>query len=453
MNLKDKKVLVVGAARSGIKTSEFLLSKGASVYLNDQKEEVLLSPDLEKNLNLHKLFACQPQIDQLRPDLIVLSPAVPLDKDFLIEARERSIEIIGEIELSYRFAKAPFVAITGTNGKTTTTVLTGEIFKKASFELLLGGNIGNPLIDRVEKASKNAVIVAELSSFQLESIKEFSPKLAIITNLSPDHLDRHKSMESYLAAKKRIFENQSSDDFLILNYDDPQIRDLAGEAKSKVFYFSRKDEIEKGIYLKDGALVLSIKDRQEELMKADEIFIKGAHNLENAMAAILAAKLFEIDSSLIKDLLMEFKGVEHRMETFASYKGVTYVNDSKGTNPDSSIKALASYNRPVILLAGGLNKGNSFTDFAKMIKEKCRMVFLLGKAREEIKIELDKIGYNNYVVNDTFEDAVKGAVAAAREGEVLLLSPACASWDMFPDFEVRGNTFKELVKKYNEEKN
>lgn len=443
---------MVGAARSGLATSEFLLEKGAFVYLNDMKADFLLPKKLKDNKNLTSLFACQPKIKEIKPDLIIVSPAVPLDKDFLQEARQEGIEIIGEIELSYRFAKADFIAITGTNGKTTTSVLIAEIFKKASYETLLGGNIGLPLINRVEELGPEALIVAELSSFQLESIKEFRPKIALMTNLSPDHLDRHKNMTAYLAAKKRIFEKQTEDDFLILNYDDLVIRELASQAKAKVFFFSRKEKLKEGIYLQDGKIILSLDGTEEEIMKAEEIFLKGQHNLENALSAILAARLFAIEASLIRDLLMEFKGVEHRMEYFASYKGVGYVNDSKGTNPDSSIKALLSYNQPLVLLAGGLNKGNSFKEFAQLIKDKCKLVVLLGQAKYEIKEELDKIDYNAYIITETFEEAVEEAIKNSQEGDLVLLSPASASWDMFPDFEVRGKRFKELVKIYNEEK-
>lgn len=443
---------MVGAARSGLATSEFLLEKGAFVYLNDMKADFLLPKKLKDNKNLTSLFACQPKIKEIKQDLIIVSPAVPLDKDFLQEARQEGIEIIGEIELSYRFAKADFIAITGTNGKTTTSVLIAEIFKKASYETLLGGNIGLPLINRVEELGPEALIVAELSSFQLESIKEFRPKIALMTNLSPDHLDRHKNMTAYLAAKKRIFEKQTEDDFLILNYDDLVIRELASQAKAKVFFFSRKEKLKEGIYLQDGKIILSLDGTEEEIMKVEEIFLKGQHNLENALSAILAARLFAIEASLIRDLLMEFKGVEHRMEYFASYKGVGYVNDSKGTNPDSSIKALLSYNQPLVLLAGGLNKGNSFKEFAQLIKDKCKLVVLLGQAKYEIKEELDKIDYNAYIITETFEEAVEEAIKNSQEGDLVLLSPASASWDMFPDFEVRGKRFKELVKIYNEEK-
>jgi UDP-N-acetylmuramoylalanine--D-glutamate ligase len=450
MDLQSKKVLVIGAARSGIKTTEFLLSKGAQVYLNDLKENPEIPEIFNSNNNFHTIFGREPELSEISPDFIVVSPAVPLDKEFLLSAKERGIEIISELELSYRFAKAPFIGITGTNGKTTTTSLIGELFKTAGFNTLVGGNIGDPLVTEVEKIPENGVIVAEISSFQLEGIKEFAPQVAIITNLTPDHMDRHKTMENYLEAKARIFENQSEKDFLILNWDDSVIRELGKRSKGKVLFFSRKEEVNQGAFIEDGFLTVSFNGKKEKIIKPEEIFIKGGHNLENSMCGVLAGVVMGIDPKITAQVLRDFKGVEHRLEFSGEYMGVTYVNDSKGTNPDASLKALASYDQPIIIIAGGRNKGNSFDEYAKVIKDKCKFAVLIGESKFEIKEELDKIGFNNYFLTDNYEEAVQKTVQISEKGDVVLLSPACASWDMFPNYEIRGNQFKELVKKYNE---
>jgi UDP-N-acetylmuramoylalanine--D-glutamate ligase len=450
MDIQSKKVLVIGAARSGIKTTEFLLSKGATVYLNDQKENPEIPDNFSAHENFQSIFGMEPDISQISPDFIVVSPAVPLDKEYLILAKEKCIEIISELELSYRFAKAPFIGITGTNGKTTTTSLIGELFNTAGFKTLIGGNIGDPLVTEVEKIPEDGVIVAEISSFQLEGIKDFAPQVAIITNLTPDHMDRHKTMENYLEAKARIFENQTENDFLILNWDDQVIRETGKRSTGKVLYFSRKESIQEGAFLEDGFLTVSFNGKKEKIIKPEEIFIKGGHNLENSMCGVLAGIVKGVAPELIAQVLRDFKGVEHRLEFSGEFDGVTYVNDSKGTNPDASLKALASYDQPIVIIAGGRNKGNSFDEYAQAIKEKCKFAVLIGEAKKDIKEELDKIGFTNYFLTDNYEEAVLKTVQVSEKGDVVLLSPACASWDMFPNYEIRGNQFKELVKKYNE---
>ena len=446
MDWNKSRVLVAGAAKSGREAAKFLLRKGASVIIYDQKEEAVnreMFPDAGEKLLL--MFGPEPDVNTLRPDLIVVSPGVPFDKPFLVQAREKGIEIIGELELAWRFSRTPFIAITGTNGKTTTTTLVGELFKAGGAETLVGGNIGNPLINEVEVFPGDGIIVAEVSSFQLESIRDFHAHVAIVTNLTPDHLDRHKTMELYKAAKARVFENQGSDDYLILNYDDEAIRDLAEMAKGKVLFFSRKIQPENGAYLKEGRLFIRMGGNEEEILPPEEIFIKGGHNLENAMAAALAARACGIPPQTIAETLRTFRGVEHRLEYVGEFDGVVYVNDSKGTNPDASLKALAAYDAPMVIIAGGRNKGNSFGEYAKVIAEKCRFAVLIGESKEEIRLELDKLGFNSYFMTDDFQEAVAKAREVAQPGDVVMLSPACASWDMFPNYEVRGNQFKEFV--------
>ncbi len=450
MELNFERVLVIGAARSGLKTAEFLLKKDIEVYLNDFKENPEIPEFFYNFKNFHKVFGKDPDISIISPTLIILSPAVTLDRPFLIEATKKRIKIISELELSYRFAQAPFIGITGTNGKTTITSLIGELFNTAGFNTLVGGNIGNPLITEVEKIPKDGVIVAEISSFQLESIDLFAPQIAIFTNLTPDHLDRHKNMENYLEVKSRIFKNQSEDDFLILNKDDPFLKDLEKKSMGKVLYFSRKEKVAEGAFLQDGYLMVSYNNKTYKIIKAEEIFIKGGHNLENAMCGVLAGIVKKIPINIIAKVLKDFRGVEHRLEHSGEYDGVLYINDSKGTNPDASLKALASYNQPIIIIAGGRNKGNSFEEYARVIKEKCRFAVLIGESKHEIKEELKKLNYNNYFLTDDFEEAVLKTVELSEKGDVVLLSPACASWDMFPNYEIRGDQFKKLVKKYNE---
>lgn len=450
MELNFEKVLVIGAARSGIKTTEFLLNKNIEVYLNDFKDNPEIPESFTSFKNFHKIFGKDPDIAKISPTLIILSPAVALDKPFIIEASKKNIKIISELELSYRFAKAPFIGITGTNGKTTITSLIGELFKTAGFKTLVGGNIGDPLITEVDKIPEDGIIVAEISSFQLESIDLFSPQIAIFTNLTPDHLDRHKNMENYLEVKSRIFKNQDENDFLILNLDDPFLKDLGNKGKGIVLYFSRKERVKEGAFLQDGYLMVSYNNKIQKIIKTEEIFIKGGHNLENAMCGVLAGIIKGIPTDIIAKVLKDFRGVEHRLEYSGEYDGVLYINDSKGTNPDASLKALASYDQPIVIIAGGRNKGNSFEEYAKVIKEKCKFAVLIGESKNEIKDELNKLNFNNYFLTDDFDEAVLKTVEISEKGDVVLLSPACASWDMFPNYEIRGNQFKKLVKKHNE---
>lgn len=450
MNLNIEKVLVIGAARSGIKTTEFLLSKNVEVYLNDIKNSPEIPEFFNNFKNYHRVFGREPNIAEISPSLIVVSPAIPLDKKFILTAREMKIKIISELELSYQFAKAPIIGITGTNGKTTITSLIGEIFKVANYKTLIGGNIGQPLITEVEKISENGIIVAEISSFQLETIDLFSPQIAIITNLTPDHLDRHKNMENYLEVKSKIFQNQTKEDFLILNWDDPFLKTLGKNSKSKVLYFSRQERVKEGAFLQDGFLMISFNGKVEKIIRPEEIFIKGGHNLENAMCGVLAGIVKGVPVEILAKVLREFKGVEHRLEYSGEYGGVQYINDSKGTNPDASLKALAAYDQPIVIIAGGRNKGNSFKEYAQAIKEKCRYAVLIGESKEEIKEELDKLNFMNYYLTDNYEEAVLKTIEVSEKGDVVLLSPACASWDMFPNYEIRGDQFKKLVKKYNE---
>ena len=441
-----KKALIIGAARSGLAAAAFLAQRGTEVVLTDTNEKNRAKCEEElKDYDITYIWAEQPDIDEIKPDFLVMSPGVPLTIAPVKRARELNIPLTGEIELAYQNAKAPIVAITGTNGKTTTTTLVGEIFKAAGKETGVGGNIGTSLLSESERISASGVLVAEISSFQLETADKFKPKAAAILNLTPDHLDRHGDMAGYLAAKAKIFAAQDENDYLILNYDDEYLRPLAAQARGQVLFFSRKHILESGVYVHDDIVCASFKDETIEICRAEEIMIKGAHNLENAMAAAALCLVMGIKVDIIAKVLKTFPGVEHRLEPVRTLNGVLYVNDSKGTNPDSTAKALEAYDRPLVLIAGGKGKGVSFLPLAELIKKRVKAVVLVGMAKYELKEALDQAGFSNYVLVDTFEQTVPAAQKIAQAGDIVLLSPACTSWDMFNSYEERGELFKKLV--------
>ena len=431
MNLKNKKVLLVGLAKTGVSTIKHLNRLGAKVVVNDIKDKDKLKDILDELSDLNNveyILGHHPEnIDDI--DMTVVSPGVPLDLPFILKIKSKNIEIIGEVELAYRLSKNPiFIGITGTNGKTTTTSLVGEIFKKANRDTYIVGNIGNPVIDTVGVANENSVLVTELSSFQLESIATFKPHVSAILNFTEDHLNRHHTMEAYMEAKARIFENQDSKDFCVLNYDDEDVRSLSDNVKAKKIFFSRKKSLECGIYL-----------------NKDELSLPGDHNLENCMAAAAIAYVSNIDIDTIREVLKTFAGVEHRQEFVRNLNGVMFVNDSKATNPDSSIKAVQSYNRPIVLIAGGMDKQSSFDEFLDAAKENVYALVLLGETAQKIKECAQNKGFDNITVVKDMKEAVNASYQIAKDGDVVLLSPACASWDMYKSFEVRGIDFKDNV--------
>ncbi|MGQ9512212.1 UDP-N-acetylmuramoyl-L-alanine--D-glutamate ligase [Thermodesulfitimonas sp.] len=443
MDLKNKKVLVIGAGKSGLAAARFLREKGAVVTLADIK------PAAEQEAaaagaGVTTFFGGYPPA--AGHDLLVVSPGVPLTVAPVVEARQAGIEVIGELELAYRFARAPIVAITGTNGKTTTTALTGEIFRRAGRRTLVAGNIGLPLVAAVTDYGPGDIIVAEVSSFQLETIQSFRPRVAVIINITPDHLDRHGSIEAYAAAKARIFSNQKQDDVTVLNFDDPLVAALAGQSPAGVLFFSRRHNLKAGAFVREEKIVLSRDGAVVPVCGVDEIALPGAHNLENALAAAAAAWSLGVPASVIAATLREFKGVAHRLEFVAEINGVRYVNDSKGTNPDAAIKALEAYREPIVLIAGGRNKGSDFGAFAKKIKEKVRVLVVVGESAEAIAAAARAAGVTGIRHARDFREAVYLARDAARPGDVVLLSPACASWDMFRNYEERGELFKRLVR-------
>jgi len=445
--LGDKKVLVVGAGKSGLAISRFLAGKGAVVVLTDAGNPVYPGGELEElaAAGVELSLGRYPAVDKGSFDLVVMSPGVSLTVEPARSAAAEGIPVTGELELAYHFTRAPMVAITGTNGKTTTTTLVGEIFKDSGVNTLVGGNIGLPLVTEVERYGPGDVVVAEVSSFQLETTRAFKPRVAVILNITPDHLDRHGTMENYTAAKARIFANQEPGDFTVLNYDDPVTSALGGGSRGRNIFFSRRRVLAEGVYVREGKIAANLDGKEELICACNELGIPGAHNLENALAAVAAAKVMGVETASLARTLKGFKGVAHRLEFVAEINGVRYVNDSKGTNPDASIKALEAYEEPIVLIAGGKNKGGDFREFAAKVKERVRAMVVLGQSAELIAEAARAAGFENIQFAGDLPGAVLLAHRAARLGEIVLLSPACASWDMFKSYEERGDLFKAVV--------
>lgn len=446
-NLKNKKVLVVGLGKSGIAASRLLLREGAIVTATDSRSFEALPEEAKGLVNQGVRIEAGIHNNEtfLSSELIVLSPGVPAEIPQIRDAKSNGISIIGEAELAYQFLTAPLIAVTGSNGKSTTTTLIGEIIKAKGDSVFVGGNLGTPLSEYVLSGNKNSCIVAELSSFQLETIEAFRPHIAVLLNISPDHLDRYHSMKEYEDAKFRIFENQDNSDFSIINSDEPWSNGFNKRTKGKVVAFSRKIKVENGIYVENGKVVSSIENHAGVICDVSGIAIKGVHNLENAMAAVAAALLLGFSPEVIAHTLKGFKGLEHRLEFVREVNGVRYINDSKGTNVGAVMKSIEGFSEPVLLIAGGRDKGSDFTPLRPLIKDKVKKLILIGEAREKIKSALEQITETVYA--DSLEEAVDIAMRGAEKGDVVLLSPACASFDMFKNFEDRGRQFKEIVRK------
>lgn len=442
-NLAGKQVLVLGAGLSGMAACRFLLAKGARPTLADQKPEEELPQAAALAQEGVGLLLGNAIPDQFPWDFAVKSPGIPPNAPLVQRLKEAGISIIGELELAFCHAQAPFIAITGTNGKTTTTALIGHMLEQAGKEVLVGGNIGRPLVEEI--SDYQGLIVAETSSFQLEDCQNFAPHIAVFLNLTPDHLDRHGDMAGYTAAKAKIFSRQQKTDYAVLNADDKLVAALAPQIKSRIIWFSLEKALKEGIFCQEGQIVIALDGSIIPLMPVEDIRIKGRHNVENALAAIGAAYCTGLDAAAIAAGLRSFPGVAHRQEVVLEQGGILYINDSKGTNPASTIKALEACDAPIILIAGGRDKGGDFAPLMALAKEKVRLMVLVGEARGIIQKAADAAGFNRYVLADSFAQGVEQAAAAARPGEIVLLSPACASWDMFKDYAERGNLFKKLV--------
>lgn len=447
MEVAGEKVLVFGTGISGIGAVKLLEDHGAQIVLfdgNEKADVAKIKERLQKDSKAEIILGTLPEAVMKELDLAVLSPGVPTDLPIVNAMRAAGIQIIGEVELAYSFGKGDVLAITGTNGKTTTTSLLGEIMKNYQEDVFIVGNIGNPYTVAADLMTENTIAVAEMSSFQLETILTFAPKVSAILNFTPDHLDRHHTMEAYVEAKKNIANNQTEDDWCILNYEDPLTREFGKNVKTQVLYFSSQHKLEKGIYLDQGNIIY--KNPEEILVcHVDELQILGVHNYENVMAAVAMAAVYGVPMDVIRKTIKAFKGVAHRIEYVAEKNGVVYYNDSKGTNPDAAIKGIQAMNRKTVLLGGGYDKDSEYTEWINSFDGKVKKLVLLGQTKEKIARDAEKCGFHDYVFADTFEEAVMMAVEIAKPGEAVLLSPACASWGMFPNYEVRGDKFKEIV--------
>jgi UDP-N-acetylmuramoylalanine--D-glutamate ligase len=451
MELKDKRVLVVGLGKSGVASALFLKAHGARVTVSDNKSgdelrneiPALLDHGITVETGGHGERTFREQ------DLIVVSPGVPVDAPMLQQARSLGEAVIGEIELAAQFLRGPIVAITGSNGKTTTTALTGEIMTAGGLPTLVGGNIGTPAISLVELDKPETVIVLEVSSFQLETIQTFHPKIAVVLNVTPDHLDRHRTFEAYTDAKARMFENQRGDDFAVLNADDPTCVAMAARTRAQVFWFSRQKEVKQGAWERAGKVLFRDGEQQREIMLGSEIPLKGSHNLENVLAAVCAGALMGCVPEKIRQAVREFKAVEHRLEFVATIRGVDYYNDSKATNVDATIKALESFPANIHLILGGKDKGSDYSVLNDLLRQRVKRAYTIGAAAEKIESQIKGI---EVVHAQTLENALRKANSIAEAGDVVLLAPACASFDQFKSYEHRGQVFKQIVRGLAEER-
>ena len=450
MDLTDKKVVVVGTGVSGMGAVKLLSETSADITLydgNDKADRDEILKKIPDDCDLRLIIGEMPDEVVKETDLLVISPGVPIDSDIVKLFEKENVPVWGEIELAYNFEQGTVFAITGTNGKTTTTTLVGEIMKKYNNQTFVVGNIGNSYTSEVLKTTKDSYTVAEISSFQLETIREFAPKGSAILNITPDHLNRHYTMENYAAVKESITKNQwkvREDDYCVLNYDDKVLREFGKTIKNPV-YFSRKEKPSKGAYL-DGRIIRYFDGKDDyEVMSVDDMHLFGNHNYENAMAAIAMTIEAGVPLNIIINVIKDFMGVEHRIEYVRDKNGVRYYNDSKGTNPDSSIKALEAMSRPTILIAGGYDKHSEFDEFIEAFDNKVKLMVLLGQTADKIEETAVRHGFTNIIKTDSLEKAVKICAENAVSGDVVLLSPACASWGMFKNYEERGKLFKEYV--------
>jgi UDP-N-acetylmuramoylalanine--D-glutamate ligase len=447
MELKGKKVLVVGLGKSGLAAALFLRRRGAQVTVSDVRSAEALARDLpallEEGIMVetggHGLLTFR------RQDLIVVSPGVPLDTPELVQVQKFGLPILGEVELAARYLKGKTLAITGSNGKTTTTTLCGEILAAGGVPVQVGGNIGVPVIALVETSRDGGWSVLEVSSFQLETTGKFHPEIAVILNITPDHLDRHGSFANYVAAKERIFANQTAEDALVLNADDEAASRSAVRAKSRIFWFSRSRIVRQGAFVHEGAILFRESEQSppEVILKIGSIPLKGEHNVENVLAAVCAARLAGVAPEAVRRAVAKFRPVEHRLEFVASVNGVDYYNDSKATNVDAAMKAIASFPSGIHLILGGKDKGSDYRLMRPLLESRVKAVYTIGAAAEKIVTQIE--GASPIVNAWTLDAAVAAAADAAQPGEIILLAPACSSFDQFENYEQRGKVFKDLV--------
>ncbi len=450
--MEKEKVLVVGTGKSGIAATQLLLRTGKMPVLFDSnaeldKDEILgklsLSGDEKKQVEI--VLGDLTEEEKKALSGVVLSPGVPTDTEFVNDLRNRGLLISGEIELAFEQEKGAVLAITGTNGKTTTTTLLGEIMKATGKKTFVVGNIGNPYTLEAEKTDADSVTVAEISSFQLETIHTFRPRVSAILNITPDHLNRHHTMENYVKAKQDITKNQTKEDYCVLNAEDPYTDAFLEQCPATVILFSSQRELADGYFYADECIYKAVQGKKQKLMNIHEMRLLGMHNVENVMAAIAMADAYGADMEVILGVVRDFKAVEHRIEYVKTVRGVDYYNDSKGTNPDAAIKGIGAMVKPTYLIGGGYDKQSEYDEWIESFGGKVRKLVLLGQTREKIADCAKKHGFTDYIFVDDLQQAVDYCAEHAKEGEAVLLSPACASWGMFPNYEVRGKMFKDMV--------
>lgn len=457
----DKKVLVIGSGISGIGACSLILKNGESPILYDGNTSLIKKDIIDKINKINQDYKEDIFVDTSKVtilisedikesiidsiDYAVISPGVDLNSSLIVKLKKTGIKIIGEIELAYMHAKGKLIAITGTNGKTTTTALVGEIIKDYFEEAYLVGNIGIPYTVKASKTTNKSVTVAEVSSFQLETVETFKPDVSAVLNITPDHLDRHITMENYSKIKLSIAKNQDKNQFCVLNYEDDFLRNNADKLNCKTIFFSSKSQLDNGVYIKDNYIVYKDEKTIKNVINIEDIFLVGIHNLENIMAAIAMAYKIGVSFESIEKTIKNFKAVEHRIEYVTKINDVIYYNDSKGTNTDASTKAIEAMSRKTLLIAGGYDKNSEFDDWIKSFKEKIKYLILIGVTKEKIANACEKNGFKDYIMVDNLKEAVIKSFELAKKGDAVLLSPACASWDMFDSYEQRGKLFKEYV--------
>ena len=449
MDLTGKKVLVFGSGKSGTGAADLLGQVGACPVIYDG------NPEIDKEAVVHKISHVKnvevyagelPEEVRKSLDLVVLSPGVPTDLPLVRSFYGQGLPVWGEVELAYRTGKGRVLAITGTNGKTTTTALLGKIMSDAEDSVFVVGNIGTPYTSKALEMKETSVTVAEISSFQLETIDRFAPEVSAILNITEDHLNRHHTMEEYIRVKERIAENQSKADFCILNYEDEVLRKFGEQCPAAPVFFSSERRLPEGIFLDGDRIIMKTPDKETEIVKTGELYLLGKHNYENVMAAAAMAWYAGVPAEVIRRAAMAFKAVPHRIEFVEEINGVAYYNDSKGTNPDAAIKGIQAMERPTLLIGGGYDKESSYEEWIRSFDGKVRYLVLIGQTREKIEKAAHDCGFYNTILADDLEEAVKICSEKAREGDAVLLSPACASWGQFDNYEQRGDKFKEYVR-------
>lgn len=444
-----KKVLVAGVGKSGIAAAKLLLNKGCSVVLYDDKKTVDDDTIRDTFGNNADVTMCTGSIpDEILPEIKygVISPGIPLDAPSVCRFTDSGITIIGEVELAYLFEKGDVIAITGTNGKTTTTALTGDIMKKSGRKVFVAGNIGLPYTETVSQTDETSCSVLEVSSFQLETISSFRPRVSAVLNITPDHLNRHHTMDNYIKAKLDIAKNQTKDDVIILNYEDEVLRREAGNISARVIFFSSRHVLDEGVYLEDGKnIIVKLDGMRRLLCSTDELNVLGVHSYENVMAAIAMTWAMGVPAEDIYDAVTHFQSVEHRIEYVCEINGVKYYNDSKATNTDAAIKGITSMVRPTYLIGGGYDKQADFTEWIQSFGGTVKGLVLIGETKEQIAHTCDNLGFSKYKMAGGLKEAVDYCMDHAVSGDAVLLSPACASWDMFASYEERGRLFKKFV--------